>query len=48
MCVSCGVPIRSFLELLKRQGPEGLVLVREAVNLPSIMFEIKRITATKG
>ncbi|KXZ50201.1 hypothetical protein GPECTOR_17g838 [Gonium pectorale] len=33
-----------FLELLKRQGAEGLTLVREAVNVPSIMYEIKRIT----
>ncbi|KAG2445494.1 hypothetical protein HXX76_000110 [Chlamydomonas incerta] len=35
-----------FLELLKRQGAEGLTLVREAVNVPSIMYEIKRITKT--
>ncbi|GLC44043.1 hypothetical protein PLESTB_000222700 [Pleodorina starrii] len=35
-----------FLELLKRQGADGLTLVREAVNVPSIMYEIKRITKT--
>ncbi|GIL58131.1 hypothetical protein Vafri_12985 [Volvox africanus] len=35
-----------FLELLKRQGADGLMLVREAVNVPSIMYEIKRITKT--
>ncbi|GIM13423.1 hypothetical protein Vretimale_16472 [Volvox reticuliferus] len=35
-----------FLELLKRQGPDGLMLVREAVSVPSIMYEIKRITKT--
>lgn len=26
-----------LLELLKRQGADGLVLVKEAVNVPSIM-----------
>lgn len=35
-----------FLELLKKQGPEGLTLARDAVNIPSIMYEIKRITKT--
>jgi hypothetical protein len=33
-----------FLELLRRQGPEGVALSREAVNIPAIMYEIKRIT----
>lgn len=33
-----------FLELLKRQGPEGLALAKDAVNIPSIMYEIKKIT----
>ena len=40
----CALRVRRFLELLKRQGADGLVLVREAVNVPSIMYEIKRIT----
>ena len=31
-----------FLELLKRSGPEGLALVRDAVTVPAIMYEIKR------
>ena len=30
------------LELLKRAGPEGLALVRDAVTVPSILYEIKR------
>jgi hypothetical protein len=30
-----------MLELLKRQGPEGTALAREAVNIPAIMYEIK-------
>lgn len=30
-----------MLELLKRQGPEGSALAREAVNIPAIMYEIK-------
>ena len=34
------------LELVKRQGREGGALAREAVNIPSIMYEIKRITKT--
>ncbi|MEW5309332.1 MAG: hypothetical protein WDW38_001227 [Sanguina aurantia] len=33
-----------MLELLKRQGPEGHLLAKEAVNIPSIMYEVKRIT----
>ena len=33
-----------MLELLKRQGPEGQAMARDAVNVPSIMYEIKRIT----
>ena len=32
------------LELLKGGGPDGLALVREAVTVPSIMYEIKRKT----
>lgn len=31
-----------FLELLKRSGPEGTALIRDAVTVPSIMYEIKR------
>jgi len=30
------------LELLKKAGPEGLALVRDAVTVPSILYEIKR------
>eukprot|EP00877_Chromochloris_zofingiensis_P003974 jgi/Chrzof1/13578/Cz08g03010.t1 len=33
-----------MLELLKKQGPDGMALTREAVNIPAIMYEIKRIT----
>lgn len=33
-----------MLELLKRQGPEGGQLAREVVNIPAIMYEIKRLT----
>jgi len=32
-----------MLELLKRQGPEGTGLAREAVNIPAIMYEIKNL-----
>ena len=31
-----------MLELLKRAGPEGAALVRDAVTIPSIMYEVKR------
>jgi len=31
-----------FLELLKRGGAEGTALIRDAVTVPSIMYEIKR------
>lgn len=31
-----------MLELLKRAGPEGAAIVRDAVTIPSIMYEIKR------
>lgn len=31
-----------MLELLKRSGPDGAALVRDAVTVPSIMYEIKR------
>lgn len=30
------------LELLKRAGPEAAALVRNAVTVPSIMYEIKK------
>ena len=30
------------LELLKRAGPEAAALVRDAVTVPSIMYEIKK------
>ena len=30
------------LELLKRAGPEAATLVRNAVTVPSIMYEIKK------
>ncbi len=33
-----------MLELLKRQGPDGAAVVKDAVNVPAIMYEIKRIT----
>jgi hypothetical protein len=32
------------LELLKKQGAAGQAVVKDAVNIPSIMYEIKRIT----
>lgn len=35
-----------LLELVKKQGPEGNALIRDAVNIPSIMYEIKRYTRT--
>mmetsp|Transcript_35681 Transcript_35681/g.90202 ORF Transcript_35681/g.90202 Transcript_35681/m.90202 type:complete len:761 (-) Transcript_35681:796-3078(-) len=35
-----------MLELLKRQGGEGQAVVKDAVNIPAIMYEIKRITKT--
>lgn len=31
-----------FLELLKRQGPGGLAVVRDAVPLPTIMYGVKQ------
>ena len=31
-----------FLELLKRSGPGGQGLIRDAVTVASIMYEIKR------
>ena len=31
-----------MLELLKRAGPAGAALVRDAVTIPSIMYEVKR------
>ena len=34
------------LQLIKRQGAEGQAMARDAVNIPSIMYEIKRITKT--
>ncbi len=33
-----------MLELLKKQGPDGQALAKDAVNIPSIMYEIKRVT----
>lgn len=33
-----------LLELVKKQGPDGNALIRDAVNVPSIMYEIKRNT----
>ncbi|KAG1668944.1 hypothetical protein FOA52_000988 [Chlamydomonas sp. UWO 241] len=33
-----------MLELVKHQGPEGAAMARDAVNVPSIMYEIKRIS----
>ncbi|GMH45399.1 hypothetical protein BSKO_13356 [Bryopsis sp. KO-2023] len=33
-----------LLELVKKQGPQGNALIRDAVNIPSIMYEIKRYT----
>jgi hypothetical protein len=33
-----------LLELLKKQGPEGAALAREAVNIPAIMYEIKALS----
>lgn len=35
-----------MLELLKRQGAEGVGVAKDAVNIPAIMYEIKRITKT--
>jgi hypothetical protein len=32
-----------LLELLKRQGAEGQGMVRDAVNVPMLMYEVKRI-----
>jgi hypothetical protein len=37
-----------MLELLKKQGPEGSALAREAVNVPAIMYEIKEINVRAG
>jgi hypothetical protein len=31
-------------ELLRRQGHDGAAVVKDAVNVPAIMYEIKRIT----
>ncbi len=33
-----------MLELLKRQGPDGIAVAKDAVNVPAIMYEIKRLT----
>ena len=35
-----------MLELVKGAGPEGAALVKEAVTVPSIMYEIKRFNRT--
>jgi hypothetical protein len=32
------------LELVKRAGPEGAMLARDAVTVPSIMYEVRRRT----
>jgi hypothetical protein len=37
-----------MLELLKKQGPEGSALAREAVNVPAIMYEIKNMRAGRS
>lgn len=33
-----------LLELVKKQGTEGSAVVRDAVNIPSIMYQIKKYT----
>lgn len=35
-----------LLDLLTKAGPPGATLAREAVSIPSIMYEIKRLTRT--
>lgn len=35
-----------LLDLLKKAGPSGQALSREAISIPSIMFEIKKLTRT--
>lgn len=35
-----------MLELLKKQGTDGQAVAKDAVNVPAIMYEIKRITKT--
>lgn len=32
------------LDLVKRAGPEGAALARDAVTVPSIMYEVRRKT----
>lgn len=32
-----------MLELVKRQGPEGQAVTKEAVSIPAIMYEIRRL-----
>jgi len=32
-----------MLELVKRQGPEGQAVTRDAVSIPAIMYEIRRL-----
>jgi hypothetical protein len=33
-----------LLDLLKRQGAEGQAVVKDAVNIPAIMYEVRRLT----
>lgn len=33
-----------LLEMLKRAGPEGQALVRDAVTVPSIMYNVRQIS----
>ena len=35
-----------LLEIVKNAGPDGAALVRDAVTIPSIMYEIKRFNRT--
>ena len=35
-----------LLDQLKKAGPAGQALTREAVSIPSIMYEIKKLTRT--
>ena len=35
-----------LLEIVKRAGPDGAAIVRDAVTVPSIMYEIKRFNRT--
>lgn len=37
-----------LLELLRRQGPEGAAMARDAVSVPAIQYEIKKVTSGGG